>query len=112
MSIDVTEANFESEVLARSATGPVLAYLWTPRSEACVAFGQVLDAIIAATQGKVLLARVNVDENPGIVQAFRVQAVPAMFALVNGSIMGEFQGPLTEAAVRQFVQQIAAIRSQ
>lgn len=106
MSIDVTEANFESEVLARSATGPVLAYLWTPRSEACVAFGQVLDAIIAATQGKVLLARVNVDENPGIVQAFRVQAVPAMFALVNGSIMGEFQGPLTEAAVRQFVQQM------
>jgi len=112
MAIDVTEETFETEVLARSAAGPVLAYLWTPRSEACVAFAQVLDAIIADTQGKVLLAKINVDENPGIVQAFRVQAVPAMFALRDGSIMGEFQGPLAEAAVRQFVEQMLPTATQ
>ena len=106
MAIDVTEATFESEVLDRSIQGPVLAYLWTPRSEACVAFGQVLEAIIASTQEKVLLARVNVDENPGIVQAFRVQSVPAMFAIGDRTIQGEYQGPLTEAAVRQFVDQM------
>ncbi|MSV57353.1 MAG: tetratricopeptide repeat protein [Actinobacteria bacterium] len=112
MAIDVTEETFETEVLARSAAGPVLAYLWTPRSEACVAFAQVLDAIIADTQGKVLLAKINVDDNPGIVQAFRVQAVPAMFALRDGSIMGEFQGPLAEATVRQFVEQMLPTATQ
>jgi len=112
MAIDVTEATFETEVLARSAMGPVLAYLWTPRSEACVNFGQVLEAIVDSTQGKVLLARINVDENPGVVQAFRVQAVPAMFALRDGSIMGEFQGPLTDAAVRQFVEQMLPTATQ
>ena len=90
----------------------MLAYLWSPRSDACVAFGQVLEAIVAGTQGKVLLARINVDENPGIVQAFLVQAVPAMFALRDGSIMGEFQGPLAEAAVRQFVEQMLPTATQ
>lgn len=112
MAIDVTEETFETEVLARSAMGPVLAYLWTPRSEACVNFGQVLEAIVDSTQGKVLLARINVDENPGVVQAFRVQAVPAMFALRDGSIMGEFQGPLTDATVRQFVEQMLPTATQ
>ena len=86
--------------------------MWTPRSEACVNFGQVLEAIIDSTQGKVLLARINVDENPGVVQAFRVQAVPAMFALRDGSIMGEFQGPLTDVAVRQFVEQMLPTATQ
>lgn len=106
MVIDVTEATFESEVLDRSVLGPVLAFLWSPRSEACVAFGRVLEAIVASTQEKVLLARVNVDENPGIVQAFRVQSVPAMFAIGDRTIQGEYQGPLTEVAVRQFVDQM------
>ena len=51
MTIDVSEANFESDVLARSAQGPVVVYLWSPRSDACVAVGEVVERMINATAG-------------------------------------------------------------
>jgi len=112
MTIDVSEANFESDVLVRSAQGPVVVYLWSPRSDACVAVGEVVERLINATAGKILLARINVDDNPSIVQAFRVQAVPALFALRDGGILGEFQGQLSEAAIAQFLEQMLPTASQ
>ena len=84
MSIDVTDATFETEVLARSMSVPVVVDVWAPWCEPCKTLGPIIERVVAATNGKVVLAKVNVDENPGIAQAFRVQSIPAVFAVEIG----------------------------
>ena len=84
--IEVTEQTFEAETIRKSAKHPVVVELYSPR----VATGQQLsDALIEianASDGKFLLARLNVDTAPGIVQALRLQAVPTVVALINGQL--------------------------
>jgi len=103
MAIDVTDATFETEVMERSMTTPVVVDLWAPWCGPCKTLGPILDKVIDATGGKVMLAKVNVDENPAISQAFRVQSIPAVFAIDKGAVVNGFQGAYPEQAVEQFV---------
>ena len=79
--VEVTEANFEAEVLVRSNQVPVVVLLWSPRSEASVQLGDVLAALADADGGKWALATVNVDTAPRVAQVFGVQAVPTVVAV-------------------------------
>jgi putative thioredoxin len=106
MFIDVTDASFENEVLARSMTVPVVVDLWAPWCEPCKTLGPIIERVVAATNGKVVLAKVNVDENPGIAQAFRVQSIPAVFAVADGRAMPMFQGAQPEHVVKQYVDML------
>lgn len=106
MSIDVTDATFETDVLVRSQTTPVVVDLWAPWCGPCRTLGPILDKVIDETKGKVVLAKVNVDENPGISQAFRVQSIPMVVAIVGGRPVNAFQGAQPEPAVRQFVESL------
>jgi putative thioredoxin len=103
MSIDVTDATFETEILQRSQTTPVVVDLWAPWCGPCKVLGPILEKVVDATNGKVVLAKVNVDENPGLAQAFRVQGIPAVFAIRDGQVVDAFQGALPEREVQQFV---------
>ena len=103
MSIDVTDATFETEILQRSQTTPVIVDLWAPWCGPCKVLGPILEKVVDATQGKVVLAKVNVDENPGLAQAFRVQGIPAVFAIRDGQVVDAFQGALPEREVERFV---------
>ena len=106
MSIDVTDATFETEVLARSMSVPVVVDLWAPWCEPCKTLGPIIERVVAATNGKVVLAKVNIDENPGIAQAFRVQSIPAVFAVADGRAMPMFQGAQPEHVVKQYVDML------
>jgi putative thioredoxin len=103
MAIDVTDATFETEVLARSAGAAVVVDLWAPWCGPCVQLGPILERVIDATDGQVVLTKVNVDENPAISQAFRVQSIPAVFAVKGGKVVDGFVGAQGEAAVVEFV---------
>ena len=103
MAIDVTDATFEIEVMERSMTTPVVVDLWAPWCGPCKTLGPILEKVIDATGGKVVLAKVNVDENPAISQAFRVQSIPAVYAIDKGAVVNGFQGAYPEQAVQQFV---------
>jgi putative thioredoxin len=104
--IEVTEQTFEAETIRKSVKHPVVVELYSPR----VATGQELsDALIEianASDGKFLLARLNVDTAPGIVQALGLQAVPTVIALINGQLAPLFQGVLPKDQVQATIDQL------
>ena len=104
--VDVTDATFQQAVIERSAIVPVVVDLWAEWCGPCKQLGPILEKVIAETQGKVDLAKVDVDANPQIAQAFKVQSIPAVFALVNGQPVDQFMGALPESEVAAFVNKL------
>ena len=104
MAIDVTDATFQTEVMDRSQTAAVVVDLWAPWCGPCQVLGPILEQVIGETGGQVVLAKVNVDENPQIAQAFRVQSIPAVYAVKGGQVVDGFMGAYPEPEVRAFVQ--------
>jgi putative thioredoxin len=104
--VEVTEQTFEAETIRKSLKHPVVVELYSPR----VATGQQLsDALIETANdadGKFLLARLNVDAAPGIVQALGLQAVPTVIALINGQLAPLFQGVLPKDQVQAAIDQL------
>ena len=104
--MDVTDETFQTDVLARSAQVPVIVDLWAPWCGPCTTLGPMLERAVAATDGAVELAKVNVDDNPRIAQSFGVQSIPAVFAIVDGKVADQFIGALPEPQVVAFVQKL------
>jgi putative thioredoxin len=110
--MDVTDQTFQTDVLDRSATVPVVVDLWARWCGPCRTLGPMLERAVEATGGKVELAKVNVDENPRVSQTFAVQSIPAVFAIANGQIVDNFIGALPEAQVQAFVDRLAPAPSE
>jgi putative thioredoxin len=109
---DVTDATFETQVLARSAEVPVVVDLWAPWCGPCRTLGPILEAAVEATGGTVELAKVNVDENPRVAATFQVQSIPAVFAVVDRQVVDGFIGAQPAAAVEEFVSRLSPAPSE
>ena len=103
MSIDVTDETFQAEVIERSFEVPVVVDLWAPWCGPCQTLGPILEKVVGATGGKVVLAKVDTDQNPNIARAFQVQSIPAVYALRDGQVVDGFMGAYPEHIVQQFV---------
>ena len=103
MSIDVTDATFPTDVVERSRQVPVVVDLWAEWCGPCKTLGPILDKVIDETGGQVVLAKVDVDSNQQVAQAFQVQSIPAVYALKDGKVVDGFVGAQPEAKVREFV---------
>ncbi len=103
MSVDVTDATFQAEVIERSMHTTVVVDLWAPWCGPCKTIGPILERVIDATNGQVVLAKVNVDENPQISQMFQIQSIPAVYALRNGEVADGFVGAHPEHVIEEFV---------
>jgi len=110
--MDVTDESFQTDVLARSNEVPVVVDLWAPWCGPCTTLGPMLEQAVAATEGAVELAKVNIDDNPRIAQTFGVQSIPAVFAISGGKVVDQFIGALPEAQVTAFVQKLAPAPSE
>jgi putative thioredoxin len=103
---EISEANFEQEVLLRSDEVPVVVLLWSPRSDACVELVETLSGLAAEDGGKWSLATVNVDVAPRVARIFGVEAVPTVVALAAGQPISSFQGLQPPDQLRKWVDSL------
>ena len=101
---DVTDATFQVQVVERSKTVPVVVDLWAEWCEPCKQLGPILEKVVAESGGAVELAKVDIEGNPGVAQAFRVQSIPAVYVMVDGQVADGFVGAQGESSVREFLQ--------
>lgn len=104
--VEVTEANFEDEVLLRSNQVPVIVLLWSPRSDVCLQLADSLSGLAAADNGKWSLVSVNVDVAPRVAQIFGVEVVPTVVALAAGQPLSSFQGTQPPDQLRRWVDSL------
>jgi putative thioredoxin len=109
---DVTEAAFETDVLERSRTVPVVMDLWAEWCGPCKQLSPVLEKLAVEAAGEWVLAKVDVDANPQLSAALQVQSIPMVLAVIGGQLVPGFLGALPEAQVRQWLSQVLQVAKQ
>ncbi|MFJ7287517.1 tetratricopeptide repeat protein [Curtobacterium sp. NPDC098951] len=109
--LDVTDQTFQ-DVLQLSTIVPVIVDIWAEWCGPCKQLSPILEQLTAEYDGRVLLAKVDADTNPQLVQAFQAQSIPTVAALIGGRPLGLFVGALPEAQVRDVYEQVLAAAEQ
>lgn len=109
--MDVTDATFE-QIAQISTVVPVVFDLWADWCQPCKTLSPIIERVTRELDGRVLLAKVDVEANPGLAQAFQAQSIPTVVALLGGRPVPLFQGALPEPQVREFFGQLLQLAEQ
>lgn len=101
---DGTTASFTTDVVQTSQEKLVLVDLWAPWCGPCKQLGPMIEKVVNNAGGAVDLVKIDIDQNPQIAQALRVQSIPAVFAFKNGQPVDAFMGALPESQIKEFVE--------
>ncbi len=100
---DITEENFETEVVRQSEQTPVLIDFWAPWCGPCQQLAPMLEKLVEENQGTFRLAKINIDEQQELAAAFQVQSIPTVVAFLNGQPVDHFQGILPEETLKEWI---------
>ena len=103
---DVTMASFRTDVIAESARRPVLVDFWAPWCGPCKQLAPALEKVVKATEGKVALVKMNIDEHPQIAGQLGIQSIPAVIAFQKGQPVDGFMGALPESEIKGFIERL------
>ena len=104
MSYEVT--NFETDVIARSHEVPVVVDFWAPWCNPCKQLTPILEKIVSKKKGKIVLAKINVDENQGIASQLNIQSIPTVYGFLDGKPVDAFQGVQQESKIEIMIDKL------
>jgi putative thioredoxin len=114
--IDVTEENFNSDVVLRSRNTPVIVDLWADWCQPCKQLSPVLERLAEEAAGAWTLAKIDVEANQQVgaffFQKLQTQSIPLVVAIVDGQLVSAFPGAIPEAQVRQWLAQVLEVAEQ
>ena len=104
--VDINQDQFLEEVVEKSKTTPVIVDFWAPWCGPCKQLTPTLEKIVNKKNGKVILVKVNVDENQGIASQLNIQSIPTVYGFVDGKPIDAFQGAQPESKVEEMVNKM------
>ena len=103
-AFEANDSNFDEKVIKQSTKLPVVADFWASWCMPCQMLGPVMEKLAKEFKGKFVLAKINVDQNPGLSGKFAVSSIPSVKMFKGGKVVGEFTGALPEQAVRKWIE--------
>ena len=104
--LDINQDQFISEVVEKSKTTPVIIDFWAPWCGPCKQLTPILESVVKNKNGKVILAKINVDENQEIAAQLNVQSIPTVYGFVDGKPVDAFQGAQPESKIESLVNKL------
>ena len=104
---DVNSDSFMSDVIEASKTTPIIVDFWAPWCGPCKDLGPLIEKAVNNANGKVILAKVNIDENQAVAAQLRIQSIPTVYAFVDGQPVDGFNGAKPESEINAFVKKIS-----
>ena len=109
--IDVITDNFMTDVIEQSKETPVIVDFWAPWCEPCKQLTPIIEKIVKEKNGKVILAKMNIDESPEVAQQLKIQSIPAVMAFNDGQPIDGFIGVQSEKNIIEFVNKISSLKN-
>ncbi len=104
--VDINQDQFLDEVIEKSKTTPVVVDFWAPWCGPCKQLTPILEKVVTKKNGKIILAKINVDENQGIASQLNIQSIPTVYGFVDGKPIDAFQGAQPESKIEIMINKM------